>query len=264
MRFPFVLLAIGLTISSFSQMIEIKEKNSFYLGYRGVANFTLNAQPTFHTSFATEEQANSLIGAVVAPSIGYTFALSNKVSVQLAGEFHKTTRNSRDYESFYPDIVVKENGSYTYLQEEIGTPKYTGRSLALKFNFHLKNKASLAPIGSHLSLGFKQTWLTADHSNMALQEYQISNNNVLSLDLDGYVTNHNFFAITFDYVTREMVSEKLFLDLGFGMATPAIQTSYSSDPKTRVLDDAMVTGTTRRYLLHDVLRISFGLGYVLH
>jgi hypothetical protein len=264
MRFPFVLLAIGLTISSFSQMIEIKEKNSFYLGYRGAVNVAFNIQPTVHTTFATDQQKSSLAGVVLAPSIGYTFALSNKVSVQLQGEMHKTTRDSRDDYDFYPEIQVMNRGSYTYLDEEVGTPNYSGRSLALKFNFHLKNKASLAPIGSHISLGVKQTWLRADHSNMVVRESWSNWQDPLSISLKDYVTNHKMIALTFDYVTRDMLTDKLFIDLGFGMATPAIQTSYSSDPKTRLLDDAMVAGTTSRYLLHDVLRISFGLGYVLH
>ena len=264
MRILIFLLASVLTLTSFSQMIEIKEKNSFYLGYRGAVNVGFNVQPTVHTTFATDQQKSNFAGVVLAPSIGYTFALSNKVSVQLLGEMHKTTRNSRDDYNFYPEIQVRNRGSYSYLDEEVGTPMYTGRSLALKFNFHLKNKASLAPIGSHISLGVKQTWLRADHSNMVVRESWSNWQDPISIPLNDYVTNHRMVALTFDYVTRDMLTDKLFIDLGFGMATPAIQTSYDSNGKAKVIDNSMVGATTSRYLLHDVIRINLGLGYVLH
>lgn len=264
MRISLFILILCVTASSFGQMIEIKEKNSYYLGYRGAVNVAANLQPTLHTSFATDQKKTSLIGAVLAPSIGYTFALSNKVSVQLMGEIHKTTRDSRDIYDMDPRVVVRNQGRTFYLDEETGTPQYSGRALALKFNFHLKKRAALAPIGSHISLGVKQTWLKANHSNITLSEYVFSGTSDLKLTLDDFIINHQMVSFTFDYVTRDMLTDKLFIDLGFGFATPPLQRSYYSNKKTDAINNSMVNATFNRYILHDVLRLSFGLGYVVH
>lgn len=264
MRILSILILIASIGVCNAQMVSVKEKNSFYVGKRSAVSAGINLQGTLHATIASEESKYNLIGMVISPKVEYTYGLTNGLSIQVLGEIHKTTRNTRtdNYYRFFevPDNIPFSNNYFEY-DKEFGMPQYFGTSLGLKLNWHLKNRAALAPIGPHIGLGLKHGTIRANYDFLRYTGFHsYGNPKSPDLSLVGETSKHKMINLNFDYVGREMVAENMFIDFGVSFALPPLIYSSSYSNENNSLQEDMLESIRARYVLHDLVQLKLVQG----
>ncbi|NNJ55814.1 MAG: hypothetical protein HKP14_06765 [Bacteroidia bacterium] len=270
MRYLATLIITILALSSFAQLVTVKEKPSFYLGQRGTIDVNILTQIGFTPMLAsdlnyaeyeevTSEQIN-LPHILINPQAEYTFALNNILAVYLRGALAVTSRD--------PVYMGSDNSSSSSLYES-GTPKIRRRTFGFGFNVFLNNKAAIAPVGTNFSIGFSTHSVVADHSGMTLGTFSYNPYEFVELrDVDNEIVEFDYKSIDWGFQWKDLIGPKLYIQYGvagsfnLGVKTGLIEGDYSYSEKT--FKDRQLEAARESYMLRDLVMFKLGVGYVLH
>ncbi len=265
MRTLTIALLMILSLSSFGQLVDFKEKNSFYLGYRGALSFGLVNQVGSIPMFSPSERDGLNIHYNVHPRLDYIFALTNSLSLKAHASVGMTSRykdHSGRAESF------ENNFSYQY---ETGKPRYVHSKVGLQINWFLYGKGSIAPVGSYIGLGFARRFTTGFHKDMTLATNSYLSNPVPDDVVD--ISNYQFAAVTnrinLQFGSREMITRKVFydlcLDIGFNYQPVSEYLDYESNATTQEnILDLLEERWYESHRFKDVATINVGIGCFIH
>ncbi len=257
-----------LNLPLFGQMVGVKEKNSFYLGYRGAISVGLVNQLSGQPRSSTTQEKDSKLHFNSYPRLDYNFALTNRFSVQAHFSAAKVSRyNSTNYYAWYDGVELP------WYQYEIGRPKYSDLKYGVQFNYFFKRLASIAPVGTYVGVGFSQRTTKGSHQAMQLMTNHHYNGRSVDpiLDLSGYDIKMNNIRMNFQVGTRELIGERLYydytIDLGFTVHNSLYtNTSIYEIPETleEGIKDMLEDRMDDSYKFRDVFTFNLGLGYILH
>ncbi len=269
MRYLATLLITILAFCSFAQMVTVKEKPSFYLGQRGTIDVNLLTQIGFSPMLQSdinyfehsdeEYETINPFHLLINPQAEYTFALNNVFAMYVRGAYAVSSRDP----IYMGSEISGSNSVY-----ESGTPKIKRTTMGFGFSVFLNNKAAIAPIGTHFSIGLSTHKVVADHSGIQLgtRDYNTQKFEIVG-DVKNEIVEFDYKSLDWAFQMKDLIGPKLYLKYGIagsfnlGVRTGLISDTYNSEPtgKERQLEAARES-----YLLRDLVILKFGAGFVIH
>lgn len=270
MRYLATLLITTLAFCSFAQMVTVKEKPSFYLGQRGTIDVNLLTQIGFSPMLQSDKnyfehsdeeyETINPFHLLINPQAEYTFALNNVFAMYVRGAYAVSSRDP----IYMGSEISGSNSVY-----ESGTPKIKRTTMGFGFSVFLNNKAAIAPIGTHFSVGFSSHKVIADHSGVMLGSYNYNSQEFdVIRSVDNEIVEFDYKSIDWGFQMKDLIGPNLYLKYGIagsfniGVKTGLISDDYSYSEPT--FKDRQLDAARESYMLRDLLILKFGAGYVLH
>jgi hypothetical protein len=245
-RLNLLTLLILCIITADAQMVDIKERNSFFIGKRNSVDISLNLLPSLEPQrpVTTENIGFNISGIYthINPEISYTFAVSNKFALYAMASQYTRSRLPQEFAS-------RDNWDYTYFQD-VKTPKLIDRGVGFGLAFFQTQKGSYAPIGGYFKIGAKWHNVSAQYSPFSNPELTIPS---YTMKL---VSGHVEFGL------KKPISDALYYDIGLGFARvlplPKVDYIYLD---SELLDQAKYWDQ-KSLSYSELVKVKFGLGAV--
>lgn len=274
----------------FSQEVSLKDKNSFYNGKRGLLEIGINPRVSTY-SYELPFGSYSFIrntATKINPFLEYSYGLTNRWSATInAGRTTHFRRpvGFRGRDSVGPPTNTWESAEYKYYTiGELRSKEIQSNKVGLRFNYHLKKKGAISPLGHYFGFGFNYLMNSVDYEDEPLTKYTTENRELVILkELEEEPLKFNFWSIDLTYGARKNITENLFVSWHmlwsisnwFGPMWGSENSNFDNEyyPNKNGYDYISKNNSPRSDLIkpsEDVMRrtnlfsFRFGIGYVIH
>lgn len=275
----------------FSQEVSLKDKNSFYNGKRGLLEIGIN--PRVSMFFINDKDLGNYekyhLSTKINPFLEYSYGLTNRWSATInAGRttHFRSPIGFSAYEAVGPPPTTSW-GSQEYnpfLIGELGPKEIQSNKVGLRFNYHLKKKGAISPLGHYFGFGFNYLMNSIDYKDEPLTKFLRYYG---ELPLEEYDLKEpikfNLWSIDLTYGARKNITENLFVSWHmlwsisnwFGSGLWDLENSYSDimyiqNGSDHISDVSEIKKSDLIKPSEDVMRrtnlfsFRFGIGYVIH
>lgn len=272
-----ILFVLG-SLQSFSQMIFVKERPSFYLGKRATLDINIVYQPGLEPGIKPkhdiltmdkQDRNNSKIFPLythVNQEVAYSLGLTNSL-----GAYAKFGYYSRSKNDSYYSVSSSSSSLLPHLSgfSEFGYAQLRGLSYGLGVKWFQNSKAALGPIGSYLSFGSTKHNYSVTHKDMYLSEGELARDWVSvddAIPLDDYRVDFSYFTIDFEMGNTHLITKNIYLklalssSLNLGLETFGDQIS----PVHQSVEEYLTYTAKQSMAYSNLITMKGGLGFVLH
>lgn len=268
----------------FSQEVSLKDKNSFYNGKRGLLEIGINPRVSmfFYEIPEIDIYGDFHSSTKINPFLEYSYGLTNRWSATInAGRtthFRRPIGFSARDEVGSPGAPGDPTEYIYYTSGELGPKEIQSNKVGLRFNYHLKKKGAISPLGHYFGFGFNYLMNSIDYEDEPLLKFTRENGELIILyESKEKPFKFNLWSIDLTYGARKNITENFFVSWhmlwsisnwfgpmwGFDdYNTNYNQSGYEEYIKVKKSDFIKPSEAVMRRT--NLFSFRFGIGYVIH
>lgn len=275
----------------FSQEVSLKDKNSFYNGKRGLLEIGINPRVSWFSYQLPIGGDLIKTSTKMNPFLEYSYGLTNRwsatINVGRTTHFRRPIGFSGRDSVGPPPTNSYESAEYIYYTlGEMKSKEIQSNKVGLRFNYHLKKKGAISPLGHYFGFGFNYLMNSIDYKDEPLLKFTRENGELIILEEyhpKKPIIKFNLWSIDLTYGARKNITENLFVSWHmlwsisnyFGSGLWDVENSYSDimyiqNGSDHISDVSEIKKSDLIKPSEDLMRrtnlfsFRFGIGYVIH